>query len=95
MKELPVPLSFSWNTGNIDKNWKKHRVHFKEAEEVYSNKPLKIFKDIKHSQREDRYIALGITNKRRRLNISFTIRNNKIRVISARDQSRKERRLYG
>ena len=93
--KLPVPLSFDWNKGNIDKNWQKHKVHFKEAEEDFLNKPLSLLRDIKHSQSEERYIALGITNQKRKLHIVFTIRNNKIRIISARNQSKKERKLYG
>lgn len=95
MKALPKPVCFDWNKGNIDKNWKKHKIHFKEAEEVFLNRPLKIFKDIKHSQKEDRFVALGISDKDRKLYIVFTIRNKKIRIISARNQSRKERSLYG
>lgn len=91
---LPVPLAFWWDQGNVEKSWKKHKVHHKEAEEVFFNKPLKILKDVKHSQKEDRFIALGITNKKRRLNIVFTVRKEKIRVISARNQSKKEREFY-
>lgn len=91
---LPAPLSFDWDEGNIKKNWKKHGVHYKEAEEVFFNKPLKTYRDIKHSNFENRYVTLGVTNQGRKLNISFTIRRNKIRIISARNQSKKERRLY-
>lgn len=91
---LPVPLSFYWDKGNVDKSWKKHKVYFREAEEVFFNTPLALYRDVKHTQIEDRYIGLGVTNKGRRLNISFTIRENKVRVISARDMSRKERWLY-
>lgn len=94
MAKLPVPVSFDWDEGNIEKNWKKHSVHYKEAEEVFLNKPLKTFQDVKHSQKEDRFVALGTTNKKRRLYITFMIREQKIRVISARDQSKKERRVY-
>lgn len=92
--KLPVPLSFDWDKGNTDKNWIKHQVHFKEAEEVFLNKPLKIFSDKRHSIKEKRFQALGITNNRRNLTIFFTIRNSMIRVISARDQNKKERRKY-
>jgi len=88
------PLEFEWDEGNKEKNWKKHKVDFRECEEIFSNKELKIFYDIKHSQKENRFVALGITDKKRRLIITFTIRNKKIRVISARDMSRKERKLY-
>lgn len=87
-------IEFDWDKGNIDKNWLRHKVDFKECEEVFFNKPLKTFYDIKHSQKEDRFVALGLTNKDRKLYIIFTIRNYKVRVISVRDMSRKERRLY-
>lgn len=87
------PLRFDWNEGNKYKNWEKHKVDFRECEEVFFNRPLKIFYDVKHSQKEGRFMALGITDKDRRLTVSFTIRGKKIRVISARDQSQKERRF--
>ena len=88
------PLEFEWDTGNKEKNWKKHQVDFRECEEIFSNKELKTFYDIKHSQKENRFISLGITDKKRRLIVTFTVRNKKIRVVSARDMSRKERKLY-
>lgn len=94
MAKIPVPLEFDWDLGNIEKNWEKHKVSSKEAEEVFTNKPLEIFEDITHSQIERRFVALGITNRVRKLYIVFTVRKQKIRIISARDQSRKERRLY-
>ena len=94
MTKLPVPVSFDWDKANINKNWERHKVNYKEAEEIFVNKPLKIFKDKKHSQKEFRFSALGITNKKRRLYVSFTIRDKKIRIISARDQSKEERILY-
>lgn len=86
---------FDWDKANIDKNLVKHKVDFREAEEIFFNKPVKFYLDKLHSQIEVRYTALGITNRKRRLIISYTIRKNKIRIISARDQSKKERRLYG
>ena len=92
MSKLPVPLVFDWDKSNIDKNWEKHRVRYKEAEEVFFNKPLRIFPDKKHLGTEKRFVAFGATNKRRKLTIIFTIRVELIRIISARDQSRKERR---
>lgn len=94
MAKLPSPIAFDWDEGNIEKNWKKHGVYQKEAEEMFTNQPLKIYEDIKHSQIEDRFTALGITNHNRKLNLVFIIRNEKIRIVSARNQSKKERRLY-
>jgi len=93
MKTIKI-IEFDWDEGNRDKNYKKHKVSFKEAEEVFFNQPLKVFKDKKHSQIEKRFIALGRTDNGRKLFIVFTIRKNKLRVISARDQSRKERKIY-
>jgi predicted DNA binding CopG/RHH family protein len=49
---------------------------------------------VKHSQDEDRYYALGRTSADRRLFVAFTMRGTLVRVISARDMSRTERRAY-
>ena len=94
MSKLPRPISFDWDKGNIEKNWKKHKVHFKEAEEIFFNKPLKIYKDPEHSGTEKRYVSYGKTNKGRLLTVVYTYRENKIRTISARDMHKKERRKY-
>lgn len=88
------PIEFEWDRGNIDKNWEKRRVDFRECEQMFFNKPLKIFYDKKHSQKENRFLAYGATNRGRRLTVVFTQRNKKIRVISARDQNRKEKKIY-
>lgn len=92
--KLPAPLSFEWDKGNIEKNWERHGVHFREAEEVFLGKSLKIFPDPKHSQKEERFVAFGESSQKRNLTVFFTIRNERVRVISARDQSRKERLEY-
>ncbi len=85
---------FDWDEGNIDKNWVTHRVSNSECEEIFFNIPLLLADDKKHSQREERYYALGQTNANRWLFVAFTIRANRIRVISARDMSQKEERAY-
>jgi len=85
---------FDWDKGNIEKNWLSHKVLFTEAEEVFFNKPLLLYLDEKHSSTEGRYYVLGRTDNNRYLFIVFTIRNNLIRVISARDMSRKEKSVY-
>ncbi|MBU1071037.1 BrnT family toxin [Patescibacteria group bacterium] len=94
--KLPAPIAFDWDQGNTDKNWEKHKVHYKdkEAEEIFFIKPLKIFPDKDHSKKEARFVAYGITNNFRKLTVIFTIRNKKIRIISARSQNKKERRQY-
>lgn len=94
MKILPKPISFEWDEGNIDKNWIKHNVNKQEIEEVFSNEPLLVYEDLKHSQSELRLQALGKTEDGRKLFLSLTIRDDKIRVISARDMNRKEEIIY-
>lgn len=94
-REKIKPLEFDWDEYNKDKNWEKHRVDFRECEQVFFNEPVKFFPDPKHSKTEKRLVAYGKTNKGRKLTVVFTIRNKKVRVISARPMSRKERRIYG
>ena len=89
-----IPKKFDWNKGNKEKNLIKHKVSYKESEEIFFNKPLRIFPDKKHSKTEIRFTALGKTDKQKQLTIIFTLRNKKIRIISAREMSRKERKRY-
>ncbi len=86
---------FDWDEGNRDKNWEKHRVSNSECEEIFFNQPLIIHFDEKHSDMEVRFYALGLTDLCRKLFVVFTVRNTKIRIISARDMSKKERKIYG
>jgi hypothetical protein len=85
---------FQWDEGNRDKNWYLHQVSNSECEELFFNLPLIIAHDTKHSQTEQRYYALGRTAANRWLFIAFTIRDDLIRVISARDMNQKESRKY-
>lgn len=87
-------LSFDWDKGNKDKNWLKHKISNKETEEIFYNEPLRIFEDLKHQEKEKRLVAYGFTDKGRKLTVIFVLRKDKIRVISARKQSRKERKIY-
>lgn len=94
MEMIKNPTDFLWDKGNKDKNLLKHQVSNEECEEVFFDQHKKIIKDVIHSNKEKRYILLGNTKKARLLFIVFTIRNNKVRVISARDLNKKERELY-
>ena len=85
---------FVWDENNYSKNWHKHDVSPSVCEQVFFNIPLVISDDLEHSSTEKRYYALGRSDEKRFLFIVFTVRNNKIRVISARDMSRKERKEY-
>lgn len=86
---------FDWDRGNIDKNWIKHKVAFWESEEIFANQPLLIKSDEKHSSdSEKRFYALGRTDSNKLLFEVFTLRNNKIRIISSRPMSEKEKHIY-
>jgi len=93
-KLLNKCTGFDWDEGNTSKNWLKHKVTPSECEQIFFNQPLVVQGDPKLSKKETRYYALGQTDLKRTLFIAFTVRNNLIRVISARDMSRKERRVY-
>ncbi len=94
VKILSQSEGFEWDDGNISKNWLKHKVSPAECEQIFFNRPLVIQDGKKHSEVEKRFYALGRTGSRRTLFIAFTVRNKRIRVISARDMSRKEREVY-
>jgi uncharacterized DUF497 family protein len=82
--------------GNRRKNADKHDVSQAEAESVFFNDPLIVVEDAKHSEREQRLNALGKTAQNRLLHITFTLRQSGtlVRVISARDMHRMERKAY-
>lgn len=84
---------FDWDPGNWQKSELKHGVAVAEAEEVLLNDPL-CQVDRRHSDVEQRYVALGVTNEGRRLFVSFSVRRNRVRIISARPMSRKERAIH-
>ena len=85
---------FQWDKGNSLKNWLKHGVSQGEAEEVFFNEPLLFFEDESHSESEHRILAFGSTHAGRSLVVVFTIRENLMRVISARNMNKKERDGY-
>lgn len=85
---------FQWDEGNAEKNWIKHKVSRAECEEIFYNEPLLVALDAGHSHTEPRLYALGQTDAGRRLFVVFAIRERLIRVISAREMSRHERKEY-
>jgi uncharacterized protein len=85
---------FQWDPGNSNKNLIKHSVTNPECEQVFFNQPMIVVDDTKHSEKENRWFLLGRTDQDRFLFIVFTIRQELIRVISARDMNKKEREIY-
>lgn len=92
--DLAKIAGFEWDRGNIDKSFQKHGITIREAEEAFLDKHVFLQEDIKHSEKEDRYIAISKTSKNKMLFTIFTVRDTKIRIISTRVASKKERGLY-
>ena len=92
--ELVNSRGFQWDEGNAEKNLVAHQVTRFEIEQVFLRRPMVRDEFTQRPGGEHRYYALGQTNAGRRLFVVFTTRDQLIRVISARDMSRRERRAY-
>lgn len=87
-------MQFEWDEDKAKKNILKHQVSFNEAKTVF-NDPFYIdFYDPDHSMDEDRYLIVGQSNRGRILIVSYTERVSSIRLISAREVTRQERKIY-
>lgn len=89
-------VGFDWDAGNIHKSADKHDVDPREAEQVFLDRHLLVLVDEDHSADEGRFHAYGRSMAGRLLLVSFTLRQNEtlIRIISARNMSRRERQRY-
>ena len=85
---------FDWDDGNRDKNWLLHRVTAGECEQIFFRQPLVVAADDAHAQDEERFFVLGRTIRHRLLFVVFTLRGSLVRVISARDMTKREREAY-
>lgn len=85
---------FEWDAGNAPKVETRYRVTMGECEQVFFHEPLLIAPDVPHSVTEERWAAWGRTAEGRALAVVFTLRQDRIRPISARDMNRKERQRY-
>ncbi|MDP2734925.1 MAG: BrnT family toxin [bacterium] len=93
MVVLREPVEFEWDAGNSSKP-QKHGLTLTETEEAFFDENKMIFADWKHSTVEPRITLLGKTKKGRLLNITYTSRARKVRIITARPVNRKEIPLY-
>ena len=87
-------LLFEWDADKAFANERKHGVSFEEASTVFQDPLASTIYDPDHSVDEDRYLSLGQSGKNRLLVVSFTDRDDSIRIISARAASRRERKKY-
>ena len=96
MLDLDQIAGFDWDDGNRRKSVDKQGDSQAEAESIFFNDPLVVVEDARHSEAEPRLNALGKTAQNRLLHVTFTLRQNGtlVRIISARDANRKERKAY-
>ena len=89
-----VLMRFEWNPRKAKSNLTKHRVSFDEAKTVFDDPLYVDFYDPDHSHDEHRYIIVGQSQQGRILIVSYTEREDVIRLISAREVTREEREAY-
>ncbi len=89
-----MDYSFEWDSLKAETNLKKHGVSFEEASTVFYDTTALEMSDERHSRDETRWILLGSSFANRLLVVIFTLRDGKIRIISARSASKKERKRY-
>jgi uncharacterized DUF497 family protein len=89
-----MKATVEWDPVKAEINLKKHQVSFEEASTVFDDPLFITFLDVEHSDDEERYITLGLSQRNRLLLIAHTDREEIIRIISARKATRNERRFY-
>jgi uncharacterized protein len=89
-------LRFDWDELKNKSNRNKHGVWFEEAQSVFSDPHGRLFYDPEHSEREDRFILLGVSSVARTLVVvhCYRVNDSVVRIISARKATRKETRFY-
>jgi len=87
-------MDFEWDPEKATTNLAKHGVAFAEAAEVFGDDLSSTAIDPDHSEDEKRYLLFGRTPSGRHLVVSFTERGDRIRLISARAMTRRERKAH-
>ena len=89
-----MSMEFEWDENKAAANLSKHGVSFDEAKTVFDDPVYVDFYDPDHSHKEHRYIIIGQSQQGRLLIVSYTERNDVVRLISAREAARGEREAY-
>jgi uncharacterized protein len=93
--QLGMDLEFEWDDDKADSNFRKHGISFEEASSLFNSDPRSItLMDSEHSFDEERYIEIGRSQRGRVLFIIYTERRDRIRIISARQATSREAKLY-
>jgi uncharacterized protein len=89
-----MELTFEWDDRKAEANFRKHRVLFEDAASVFGDPNAITIYDDAHYTKEERFVTIGLSMKGPLIVICHTDRGNKIRIISARKATAKERRQY-
>jgi len=87
-------VQYDWDAEKATRNFSKHRVSFEEATTVFEDPLFVVFADPRHSLEENRFIIIGETARRKLLMVAYSERGDRIRIISARKATPKERKVY-
>jgi uncharacterized DUF497 family protein len=87
-------VEFEWDPKKAAQNLRKHGVSFHEAATVFGDLLSTTVADPDHSVNEERYITVGMSDRRRLVIVAHTARGERIRIISARELTRTEREVY-
>ena len=87
-------MRFEWDPDKATANLKTHDVSFEEASTVFGGSRTVTFFDPDHSDDEDRYLTFGESDANRLLVVVHTDRDDSVRIISARETTRRERQQY-
>ena len=87
-------MHFEWNPAKADRNLSKHGVSFDEASTVFGDPLAGTILDPRHSDDEPRFVTIGLSMSRRLIIVAHTEREDRIRIISARRATRREKRTY-
>ena len=87
-------MELEWDEAKNTANVRKHGVSFEEAAAVFGDPLSDTFDDPDHSAEENRFITIGTSDRGRLLMVAHTDRQDRVRVISARELTKQERRNY-
>ena len=87
-------LVFEWDPEKARENEQNHEVSFAEASEIFEDDHSSSVRDPDHSLEEDRYLIFGVSKGGKYLVVSYTERGDRVRLISARPMTPRERRAY-
>lgn len=87
-------MQFEWDSGKARRNLRKHGIDFNEASTVFADTLSITIPDPDHSEDEERWVTMGLSNRHRLLVVVHTEQEESIRLISARTADRLERRKY-